>query len=71
MEELLILFRRVIIPARRRRPRPVFSSSSLRSASSKTGRGGQSPLPLIVRENGKVSCFANYTTCPALLAPRQ
>ncbi len=62
MEELLVLFMGVVIPAPRaphgqsfRRPRSV-------SASSKTGRGGESPLPLIVRENGKVSCFARTTT---------
>ena len=57
-DELLVVFRTGSIPARTAPAASLFVGLRYAQASSKTG-GGMG-----------LSCFANYTTCPALLAPR-
>ena len=69
MEELLVLFIGVILPARRAPTASLFVVLAPLGLL-KDWPWGQPPFPLMARETGKVSCFANYTTCPALLAPR-
>ena len=59
VDELLVVFRTASIPSLAVSAASLFVGLRYAQASSKTGGGVG------------LSCFANYTTCPALLAPRQ
>ena len=66
MLELLVFFKGGEDTPRRHPPGQSFRRPSLRSASSKTGRAGETNPHQV-----SLSCFAISQTCPVLLAPRQ